>query len=230
MLVIDIAHALHVFRERVPIEVVSPAIAPCHGTGAILVENRAGCLAFHPFCCLAAYREERQKFGVESFGEPGVPCIGLKRLPRDITDVFGVREEFKFLVFVPRVIGAEVEDVGGIFLAIEQTFAGDRPPRYGRKRLPRHITFAGDRPPRYGRRRAFDEKINTHADLDTEHTRIGDEGIRARISTQVEDIEPVEIFGEMFPHTVKRRAVKKTVIRDEGDDALFADSIGCPAK
>ena len=34
----------------------------------------------------------------------------------------------------------------------------------------------------------------------------------------------------MFPHTVKRRAVKKTIIRDEGDDALFADSIGCPAK
>ena len=72
-------------------------------------------VAFCAFGGFAAHRDERRELAVESFGEPRVPCVRLKRLPWDIADVFGVAKKGEFPVFVPRVVRAEVEDAGGAF-------------------------------------------------------------------------------------------------------------------
>ena len=39
-----------------------------------------------------------------------MPFVGFQGLPRDIADVFGVAEERKLPIFVPRIVGAVVKD------------------------------------------------------------------------------------------------------------------------
>ena len=108
--VIGVYHMLDVLRELVSIEVARPCITVRFHAVAKLVEDNACRLVFRLFRLFVPYREERQKFGVEAFGEPRVPCIGFEGLPRDIADVLSLREELEFLVFVPSIVGAVVID------------------------------------------------------------------------------------------------------------------------
>ena len=64
--------------------------------------------------------------------------------------------------------------------------------------------------------------------MNPEDACIRDERLFPRVAAQVKDIERVEILGEMLAHAVKRLRVQKTVVRDERDDALFADAFRCP--
>ena len=53
--------------------------------------------------------------------------------------------------------------------------------------------------------------------------------ILTHIAAQVQNVDRVEVVGEMFAHPVKRHTIEKSIVGHESDNPVVANSICCPS-
>ena len=71
------------------------------------------------------------------------------------------------------------------------------------------------------------EKIDAHADLDAKDVvrRAGQFRIFSDVATEVEDVDQIEVFFQLLPHSIKGFLGDEAVVVDETDDAAVSDAV-----